>query len=232
MPLELFKRGEVYWFRGRIEELPDSKYYRQSTGKTSKSGAEAVKNHFQRKELQRFYGVEKNALSFAEAVDLYKANPEMARDLLKLLDCLADHELNSITPKFVRDLGPKIYPNGSTDSWKRHVVTPIRAVINNAHELGHCPPIRIKSYSTKERHRQDQLRGKKSRVEKIPGDWPWLIEFRKVAPPHLAALALFMFETAARIGQATRITFNDLDLPNFRILMPAAKGGFEHRSCS
>lgn len=227
MPLEIFKRGEVYWFRGRIEELPASKYYRQSTGKTTKAGAEAVKGHFQQREVQRFYGAEKNSLSFAEAVDLYNANSEMARDLLKVLDHLADFDLCSITPKFVRDLGPKIYPDGSTDSWKRHVVTPIRAVINNAHELGHCPPIRIKSYSSQERQRQDQIRGKKSRVEKVPGNWTWLIKFRKAAPPHLAAMALFMFETAARIGQATRLTFDDLDLPNFRILMPEAKGAEE-----
>lgn len=224
MPLEVFRRGKIYWFRGRIEELPSSEYYRQSTGKTTEAGAQAVVSNFQRQALRRFYGGEKATLTFSGAVELYNANPEMARDLLKLLDHFADMELASITPKMVGDLGLKIYPLGSTDSWRRHVVTPVRAVINNAHELGHCPPIRIRAFSKSERHRQDRFRGKQSRVEKTPGSWPWLIEFRNEAPKHLAAMALFMFETGARIGQATRIEFDDLDLPNFRIWMPEAKG--------
>jgi len=39
MPLKLLKRGKNWWFRGRIEELPDSEYFRQGTGKTTEADA-------------------------------------------------------------------------------------------------------------------------------------------------------------------------------------------------
>jgi hypothetical protein len=35
-------------------------------------------------------------------------------------------------PKLVRELGEGLYPEASTDTWVRHVVTPVRSVINNA----------------------------------------------------------------------------------------------------
>ena len=66
--------------------------------------------------------------------------------------------------------------------WVRHVVTPVRSVINNAHDLGHCAPIRIKGYSKEERVAQDLRRGRKSRVKKTPGSWEWLLKFRQHAP--------------------------------------------------
>lgn len=224
MPLEVYQRGKIWWFRGRIEALPDSKYYRQSTDKTTEAGARAVVSAFERQEITQFYGGETSGTIFSEALLHYNANPEMARDLQLLLDHLGEVELTKITPKMVRDLGPKIYPNCSTDTWRRHVVTPVRAVINNAHQLGLCPPIRIDAYKTIDRQRQDARRGKQSRQSKTAANWSWIAQFREAAPPHLAALALFMFQTAARIGQATQVRFNDLDAESCRIWMPAAKG--------
>lgn len=222
--LELYLRGDVWWFKGRIEGLPGSRYYRQSTGQTTKAGASAILIDFQKRELVKHHSGNEVSLTFSEAVNLYKANSEMARDLLKVIDLLGNMEVRKITPKLVKELGPRIYPDGSTDSWKRHVVTPIRAVINNAHELGLCPPIRIKAYKEIERVRQDQLRRKISRAEKTPGNWSWIMKFREKAPAQLGALALFMFETGARIGQATAISFDDFDADAARIWMPAAKG--------
>lgn len=224
MPLEIYKRGRIFWFKGRIEELPGSKYYRQSTEKTTESGARAVVADFQRRELERYYGGEKRTITFSEAVNLYPANAEMAKDLLPILDELGDMDISEITPKLVKGLGSKLYPNSSTDSWRRHVVVPIRAVINHAHELGLGPAIVIKSYSENERIRQDRRRGKQSRLKKTPGSWEWLNAFRRVAPPHLAALALFMFQTGARISQSISIGFEDLDTANSCVRLPAAKG--------
>lgn len=224
MPLELYERGKVWWFKGRIEGLPNSRYYRQSTQQTTKAGASAILIDFQKRELVRHHSGEEKSLTFAEAVDLYDANQEMARDLLLVLDELGRLPLSKISPKLVRDLGPKLYPSGSTDSWRRHVVTPVRAVINNAHALGLAALIRIDSYSKIELQRQDTRRGKQSRKEKTAGSWPWILQFRGAATPHLGALALFMFMTGARIGQSTAIRRADLDLDNSRIWMPGAKG--------
>ena len=224
MPLEIYKRGSVYWFKGGSRSSQAASTTEKARASLLKLARGAVLREFQNRELGRHYGGDQTAITFAEAITRYNAGPEMARDLLKVLDHLGPLDLHRITPRMVRELGRVIYPNGSTDSWRRHVVTPIRAVVNNAHELGLGPPIKIKAYTAFERERQDRLRGRQSRREKVPGSWPWLLRFREVAPDHLGALAWFMFETAARIGQATSIRFEDFDPKAGVVQMPAAKG--------
>ncbi|MFN3247737.1 tyrosine-type recombinase/integrase [Roseibium album] len=97
-------------------------------------------------------------------------------------------------------------------------------MINNAHELVKCPPIKLKGFTKAERLEQDRIRGKESRKPKTPGSWEWIISFREKANPFLGALALFMFTSGARITQSILIEPQDLDLPNGRIWMPPAKG--------
>jgi integrase len=145
--------------------------------------------------------------------------------LLPIVDELGDALVKDITPKMVRDLGPKLYPSDGTKTWTRHVTTPVRSVINNAHDLGKCAPIRIKGYSAVESLEQDQKRGNTGRAKYEPGSWEWLLQFRQQATPRCAALALTMFVTGARIGQAIAMhPGDDLDLPNCRIRVPGAKG--------
>lgn len=227
MPLELYQRSGWWWFKGRVDRIPGGKYYRQSSGVPSTaSEAEAIQavGRFEEQEIKRHYVGDEQALTFSQAVLLYPAGEMEAKDLIKILPIMGDRPCSRITPQEVRNLGRRLFPNGSTDTWQRHVVTPVRAVINNAHDLGKCPPIRIKAYSKQERLDQDKERGKASRVEKTPGSWEWILAFRTTANPYLAAMAQFMFETGARISQATALTPDDLDLQNARVMMPAAKG--------
>lgn len=227
MPLEPYERDGWWWFKGKCDSIPGSKYHRQSTGIPSTAPqSEAAKAiaEFEARQIKRHYVGEEKTLNFSEAVMLYNANPMEIGDLEKITPHLGPRTVADITPQEVRNLGPILYPNGSTDSWQRHVVTPVRAVINNAHDLGKCPPIRIKAYSKAERLKQDRMRGKQSRVEKTPGSWEWLLAFRTKANPYQAAMALFMFETGARISQAASMITEDLDLQNARVWMPEAKG--------
>lgn len=131
-----------------------------------------------------------------------------------------------ITPKIIRDLGPKLYPNNATDTWRRWVIVPVRAAILNAHDHGICPAIRVKGYGEATRLAQDAKRGKTSRQKKQPGTWEWLLKFRSVASPRLAALAFFMFATGARIGQAVTMR-PDTHLAKIHegiLIVPGAKG--------
>lgn len=224
MPLEIYKRNQAWWFKGRIDELPGSEYYRQSTYTSSETGARAFINDFQGQELKVFYAGKERVLTFSDAVLIYRANKEYAKALGNVIGEIGDLPIDEITPIFVRDLGHKLQPMNSTGTWRKSIISPIRAVINNAHDHGLCTYIKIKDYSELERVRQDRDRGKESRVEKKAANWDWILAFRSAAPDNLAALALFMFETAARIGQATVIKFTDLDVENCRIYMPAAKG--------
>lgn len=228
MPLELYPRNGNWWFKGRISQLPSSRYYRQSLGASCQlpeAEATQILAAFEAKEIKRHYAGDRSSLTFAEAVLLYQASPADAGYLKRIMKEFGDTIVNDITPKQVKQLGATLYPDQSTDTWQRQVVTPVRSVINNAHDLGKCPPIRIKGYTKAERLKQDRRRGKQGRQAKTPGSWPWIDAFAAHAPPRLAALAKFMFTTGARISQAINIDDgDDLDLQNGRVRLPEAKG--------
>lgn len=227
MPLEPYKRGETYWARGRVEFLSKaiSGYYRCSTGASSEAGAwQWCRDEEERLIRKHLVGDEK-ALTFSEAVLLYDAGAADAGYLIPIVTAIGSDFVKDITPRQIRDLARQLYPDASTDTWIRQVVTPSRSVINNAHDLGRCPPIRIRGYSKEEQLEQDLARGKKSRLKKKPGSWEWLLRFRQHASQRHAALALFMFMCGARISQAIQMhPDKHLDLDNGRACVPAAKG--------
>ena len=103
MSLEIYKRNQTWWFKGRIDELPSSEYYRQSTYTSSEAGARAFINNFQRLELKVFYSGKEQILTFADAVLIYKANQEYAKALGKVIDEIGNMSINEITPIFVRN---------------------------------------------------------------------------------------------------------------------------------
>lgn len=227
MPLEAYQRGSTWWAKGRVDYLgkPVTGYIRESTGASDEAGAGRWIAEREEREIRRHLVGDEAALTFADAVLLYTATPGMAKYLIPLVTELGQTPVKDISPKAIRDLGRKLYPLCCTDSWRRWVITPARAVINNAHDLGRCAPIKIKGYSEQERIEQDMRRKKPSRIERRPGDWEWLLNFRRHAKPQDAALALFMFATGARVGQATRMNPHaHLDLQNGRACVPGAKG--------
>jgi len=162
------------------------------------------------------------------AIELYDAKPAEAKRLIVIIEVLGDdflaRQVESITGKYLRDLGRMMKQCAATDTMWREVVSPIRAVINNAHDLGKCSSLRVKRYSENERIDQDVKRGKQSRVERTPGDREWIEAFCAHADIYNAAMARFMFETAARIDQTVSLTPGNLDLQNQRVRLKAAKG--------
>ncbi|MBO6892290.1 MAG: tyrosine-type recombinase/integrase [Roseibium sp.] len=227
MPLEIYKRGNRFWVRGRTDGIDG---YIERSLKTSDGQVAAAKvGEIERKARQRAVlgqdaPTEADELTFAAAVVLYNAKPADAGYLLKVMPEIGTKRVKEITPKFVRNLGKKLYPNAACDTWRRQVVTPICAVINNAHQEKGTPPIKVKGYTPAERQAQDDKRGKQSRVPKTPGSWEWLDKFRDEANVYMGALALFMFTTGARIGQSVLIKPSDLDLQNGRLWLPPSKG--------
>lgn len=229
MPLEPYKRGPTWWARGKVEyngrAITD--YIRESTGASTEAGArDWIADRTAREERRYHLGAEadEREFTFAAAVMEYQANPETAKHLIPIVERIGALPVNKITAKMIRDLGPELYPKNSTESWRRWVVAPARAVINRAHDHGRCPPIRIAGYREAERIKQDRARGKPSKVKKTPGSWEWLLRFRQHAGRYHAALALFMFTTGARVGQATAMRPADLDLENGTATIPGAKG--------
>lgn len=231
MPLKPYLRGGAWWAKGRIEYegQPVTGYIRCSTGASTEAGAwEWCRAREEQERRRLIVGDETKALTFGDAVLFYPATPREAKFLLVVVGELAERPVASITPKMVKNLGAKLMPHAATDTWWRQIVTPVRAVINNAHEEGHgTPPIKIRPFTEKERIAQDVRRGKLSRQPRKPFSREWLDAFCSHADPHSAAMARFMFETAARVDQAVSLAPKDLDLPARRVRLKAQKGHSE-----
>ena len=76
-----------------------------------------------------------------------------------------------------------------------------------------CAPLRIKNYY-------------EAPVERPAADRAWIDAFRQRADDHrLSVLALFMFVTAARIGEAIKLGPEHLELEKKRIVGPSGKNG-------
>lgn len=228
MPLEIFPRGGVFWIRGRPAD--GDEYVRRSLKTSDEAIAEAAKREIEgAARKRRILGPDapkpEDELTFAACVRLYDGPARDADYLKPVVKRIGKLRVREITPAFVRKLAKELYPNASTDTWQRQVVTPVRAVINNAHELGKCAPIKIRAFDNDERIRQDRLRGRESRVPKVPGSWPWLVAFMASAGPREAALAYFMFRHGARITQAIEMDRRtDLDLSSGLVRLAPTKG--------
>ncbi|QDC37058.1 tyrosine-type recombinase/integrase [Sphingobium fuliginis] len=227
MSLEPYKRGSLWWAKGRVEYLgkPITEYYRCSTGASEAAGAWAwCRDEEERRINEHLLGANRT-LTFAEAVMLYPANPKTATYLIPIVEEWGKKLLSSIAPKDVRALAQKIYPDASTDTWTRQVITPVRAVINSFRDSDKGEAFRVKGFSKQERIKQDKRRGKRSRIKREPGSWEWLLKFRQHAPQRHAALALTMFVTGARISQAVQMHPKDhCKLDEGLICIPGAKG--------
>lgn len=229
MPLTAYLRGSVWWAKGKVDYngRAITGYIRESTGASTRDGAEDWIVDREEAERRRYLlGEEQRPLTFNDALLLYDGSPDVADKLAAISAEIGRKFVRDITPQEIRELGPKLYPNACTDTWHRWVITPARAVINNGHDKrgALCPPIKIKGYPEKERVAQDKKRKKASRIERRPGDWEWLLQFRERAPARLGALALFMFVTGRRIGQSVAMHPEDLDLQNGKVRVPGAKG--------
>lgn len=226
MPLQIYKRGRVYWAKGWIEYKgrPIAGPYRRSTKASTEEGARDWINHETERQIRGYVVGDEPSKTFSDAIMLYNASPKAAKQLIPIVEAIGDLSLGAISGALLKSLGPKLKPKASTDTWWREIVTPASAVINNAHELEGTPLIRVKPYDKFERIAQDKRRGKLSRVERTPADKVWIEAFCRAADPYNAALVRFMFETAARIDQAVSLEPDDLRPHENKVRVKAQKG--------
>ncbi|MEL6324601.1 MAG: integrase, partial [Pseudomonadota bacterium] len=177
MPLTAYERKGRWWIRGRVEldGRPVTGYIRRSARASSEKDAAREADRLETALRRRaILGHEAPELTFADAVLLYAPKPKDAGYLARLVPDLGAHALSAITRPVLVELARRLYPKASTDTWKRQVLTPVAAVINNAHRTGKAAPVQFGGFSTQERTDQDAERGKQSRPDKVPGDWRWI----------------------------------------------------------
>lgn len=197
----LFKRtGSDNW---HYDFTVDGKRYRPSSKTTDKRLAEDIAiKHEDRVRRAAVHG-EESVLTFPEAVAEYLNDGKDGRFLAPLIKHFRKWKMKDITGPEIRKAAKIIYPDASAATWNRQVITPTRAVINHVAEAKRWPKISVKRF-------------KEERKSRPAGDKVWLETFCKTAKklemPETAAIARFMFETATRVSEACRMTWDDVSL--------------------
>lgn len=196
----LTKRGDIWHYSFTVE----GKRFRGSTGTTDKKLATdfAIREETRQRRVA-IHGPE-SVITFTEAVHLYIEAGKDTRYVLAALDHFKDTLLVRITPPMIRDAAERLYPKAGSATRNRQGIAPIQAIINHAADKGLCPMVRVRRFPVPKA------------APRPAGDRHWLKAFQRGARangrPEVAALARFMFETAARIGQATALEWTDVDL--------------------
>ncbi|MEP3296442.1 MAG: site-specific integrase [Pseudoruegeria sp.] len=199
MPLKVFKRNNLYSYRGSVA----GRRLRGATGTSDKRIAERIAAEAEAKEWQSHLDGPGATLTFAQAAIAYR----QAEHSDRFLDRIEDHWKDTLVPKItgeaIRQMARKLYPDAANATLNRQGIAPTQAIINYAAELDWCAPIKVKRFKVHAK-------------TKTPATLEWVENFARQASedglPHLAALCLFMFGTGARRGEACALKWADVDL--------------------
>lgn len=142
--------------------------------------------------------------TFANAAKSYVEHGGEVRYLDPLIARFGSEITQQITPLAVRNAALELLPNAAPATRNRQVITPARAVLYHAHELGWRTPARVRLFPAPKTRKT------------VPANRRWLETFLDRCDldnlPHLAALALFMNLTGARVSEAISLTGEHVDL--------------------
>lgn len=213
MPLEIEDRdGKGIWY---VVGTFDGKRIRRSLKTRNRQAALEQCTLYEAKLWKRHSYGEEAVRTFEEAALHYMQQGGERRYLTKLIRRLKGRTLAKLKPGEIRGLATELYPNASGATKNRQVITPAKAVINHAHDLGWCSPIKIKPFE------------EAKPVAKKPVDRAWLDAFLRTADamrlPHLSGIVLFMHDTAARVSEAMRVRGKHVDLAARACLLERTK---------
>lgn len=197
MPLKLYKRrgGTIWHYRGTVA----GRRIRGSTETEDKARAQRIAAEREKREWTRHLDGPGSTLTFADAAIFYREAGKPTRFLEAVEDHWKDTFVREINAGSVRRAAIKLYPSAGPATRNRHVIVPTQAVINFCAEQEWCARLRVKRF-------------KVDTKIKTPARLAWVEAFVLHSSPHLGALCLFMFGTGARIGEATALTWADVDL--------------------
>lgn len=213
----LVKRGRFWHYDITVSGVR----HRGSTKQSDKALARAIVAKVEERASRAAVFGEKEELTFREAAKFYLAkNANDVKLVDRLVARIGSRRLADIIPGEIKALAMEFYPQGKPSTRNRNVIAPVSAVINHAASLGKAHLIRIPLF-------------KITRPIKQAGSQEWLAAFRAAChaharpdvAPRLAALARFMFETAARVSQATELEFDKLNLQEATAELKTRKTG-------
>lgn len=210
MPLTVYKRGEIWHYRGTVA----GRRLRGSTGTKDKKTAQRIAADIESRQWKGHLDGPEAVLTFAQAAILYRQSGKSDRFLDKVEVYWKDTLVKSITSGAVRNAAIVLYPNAKGSTRNRHVIVPTQAIINHAAELELCRPLKVTRFTSETK-------------KKKPITWEWVKAFMAHANPHLGALCCFMFLTGARVSEAIDLKWSDVDLQARKALIRQTKIGDE-----
>ena len=207
MPLKLYLRGDVWHYRGTVA----GRRLRGSTG-ISRQNKETAQHVIADLEARAWKGrlAPGSVLTFAQAAILYRAAGKPTRFLARVEDHWRDTPVKDITGGRIRAACRDLYPTGKPATWNRCVIVPTQAIINHAAEQELCSKVFVKRWTVPKTTRRAVT-------------WQWVTTFSSVAPPQMRALAMFMFLTGARVGEATFLRWSEVDFERRLALIRSTK---------
>jgi integrase len=176
---------------------------RKSLRTRDEQRAKELSAHLETRIWQRHTYGEEAVKTFEEAAVSYLEAGGEKRFTAPLIVHFKGRPVGRITSGEIKDAARRLYP-------------PARAILNHAHELGWRPPIKVSRFE-------------EEKVERIAVDRGWLNAFMAEAQhrklPHQAALALSMFQSAARLSEACDLEWEDVDLTARTALLRRTKNG-------
>lgn len=191
---------------------PDGKRIRRALKTKDARRAEELRSNLESKLWQvDLYGAQA-VITFDQAALAYAEDDGDTRFLVKMTEQLSGVRLREITPRVVRDAAKKAYPTASNATRNRQGITPVRAVINYAHDQGWCAPIKVKAFPTEKPKR------------KAVGH-EYLAALQPHLPVNLFALMLFLNTTGRRVGDAVGLMPQHIDLDKATATIEKTKNG-------
>lgn len=216
MPLKIFKNQSGIW---QAHGTVGGDRIRRSLKTHSKTEAREAAAAIEAKAWKRNIYGDTAVRTFGDAAESYVTNGGELRFVAPLLEYFNDWLLKDIAPGDIQIAARSIYPKGSAATRNRQAIVPARAIINHAASLNWCKPIRVQRFKEKQ-------------PERVAVDRDWIDAFMAAATnptkpqvpanPHLAALALFMYQTGARIGEALSLTWADVNLQRAEVMLQSA----------
>ena len=214
MPLKLYRRGEIWHYRGTV--VAGGRRLRGSTKAADKNRALEYAAKVEEREWKRHHHGPETVLRFSDAAMLYRQAEKPTRFLEAIEDYWKDTPVKAINSGAVRQAAIALHPKASAATRNRNFIVPTQAIINHAAKLDMCQNLKVERFPVVTKRKE-------------PATWEWVQGFMVQASPHLGALACFMFLTGARISEATELTWGDVDLTARRATITMGKHGGEKR---
>ena len=200
MPNIYQRKGSDIW---HYSFTVDGERYRESSKTSDRRLAEDIASQHETRVRRAVVHGQEAVLTFPEAVAEYLDDGKDSRFTAPLIRHFRKWKIKDITGPEIRKAAKILYPDAAPATWNRQVITPMRAIINHVAEAKRLPKISVKRFKEEKKRRP-------------AGSSDWLKVFSKTAKkmnmPETAAMARFMFETATRVSEACRLTWDDVDL--------------------